>query len=139
MVPNLEARGLRTDFRILMEVARHPDAKLFGLGQRALRACDDIMNAFRRVAGDGADNFAGADAMIGGLRSIAWEVLGDLDEESLQKVCVRDTQDRDAKVWAIGHWWVFILITSLGSHIDTAWLWRYTQTQQKVSCFLSFS
>lgn len=75
-----------------------------GLGQRALKACDDIMNRFRRIEGDENDNFAGVDSMINECRKIAWSVLGSLDEESLKKVCVWNKEDKEAKIWAIGHW-----------------------------------
>lgn len=104
VVPNLGVRALKVDFRILTEVARHPGAKGMGLGQRALKACDDIMNRFRRVEGDEKNNFARVDSMISDCRKIAWVVLGSLDDEDLQKVCVWATGAREGKVWAIGHW-----------------------------------
>jgi hypothetical protein len=77
---------------------------MMGLGQRALKACDDIMNRFRRRAGDEDDNYKKVDEMIQECRRIAWTVLGELDEEGLKKVCVFNKEDKEAKVWAIGHW-----------------------------------
>lgn len=91
--------------------------------------------------------------MIQELREIAWSVLGRLDEEGVRGTCIWDKGEREAKVWAIGHWYVtsgcqavappsiilgaisdigMLKIVLMISHIDTAWLWRYTQTQQKV-------
>jgi alpha-mannosidase len=104
LVPDLEARGLRYDFRILAEVARHPDGRLQGLSQRALKAADDIMNTFRRRQGDVQDGFIAN--IIQQCRSIAWDVLGDLDKDNLKKVCMRDTSPREGKMWAMGHWCV---------------------------------
>jgi len=151
ILPNLPVRALKTDFRILTEVARHDQAKQMGLAQRALKACDEIMNNFRRTKGDTDNGFEKVDEMIQRLREISWGVLGKLDEEGLKGTCVWDRGEREAKVWAIGHWYVRpighppvdgLLSSRAGStcdceltysHIDTAWLWRYTQTQQKVS------
>jgi hypothetical protein len=104
ILPNLPVRALKTDFRILTELARHPQAQQFGLGQRALKACDDIMNRFRRVKGDIDNGFEVVDRMIRELREISWDVLGRLDEEGLRGTCIWDKEDREAKVWAIGHW-----------------------------------
>lgn len=104
----MEARALRYDFRILTEVARHPDGRLQGLSQRALKAADDIMNTFRRRAGDTEDGFV--DGIISKCRSIAWGVLGQLDEAGLQQVCTRSNQPREGKMWAIGHWLVLLVI-----------------------------
>ena len=131
VVPNLEARALRYDFRILTEVARHPDGRLQGLSQKALKAADDIMNTFRRREGDLEDGFI--DDIIQHCRKLAWGVLGQLDQEGLKGVCMRSTEQREGKMWAMGHWYVLDRVPAHPSHIDTAWLWRYTQTQQKVS------
>jgi len=64
------------------------------------------MNKFRRVKGDTEDNFSGVDGMIQELREISWGVLGKLDEEGVRGTCVWDKWDREARVWAIGHWYV---------------------------------
>lgn len=108
--PNPVARGLRNDFRILTEVARHPDARLQGLAQRALKACDDIMNAFMRHEGDEEQGSSlkgegrSVDDMIGRCRETAWAVLGSLDKEGLQRSCMRNDEKREGKIWTMGHW-----------------------------------
>jgi hypothetical protein len=108
--PNPVARGLRNDFRVLTEVARHPDGRLQGLSQRALKACDDIMNAFMRDEGDeekgSSLNGEGrlVDDMIAKCRGIAWQVLGSLDEKGLQRSCMRKSDEREGKIWTTGHW-----------------------------------
>ena len=104
-MPNLVARGLRTDFLVLTEIARHPDGRLQGLSQRAMKACDDIMNAFTRLEGD-EEGERLVDGMMQKCREMAWEVMGDLSEENLGKVCTRSTEEREARMWAMGHWFV---------------------------------
>jgi hypothetical protein len=66
------------------------------------------MNRFRRYAGDTDNNYAKVDEMIQECREIAWKVLGRLDEKGLKEVCVWNTEvkNKEAKVWAIGHWYV---------------------------------
>jgi len=64
------------------------------------------MNKFRRVKGDTENNFEGVDKMIQELREISWSVLGKLDEEGVRGTCIWDQGDREARVWAIGHWYV---------------------------------
>ena len=64
------------------------------------------MNKFRRVKGDMDDNYKGVDKMIQELREISWSVLGRLDEDGLKGTCVWDKSEREARVWAIGHWYV---------------------------------
>jgi len=105
VVPNLVARGLRTDFLVLTEIARHPDGRLQGLSQRALKACDDIMNAFTRFEGDEQGDRL-VDDMLQRCREMAWQVLGRLDEGSLKKACARSPEKREARMWAMGHWYV---------------------------------
>ena len=106
VVPNAVARGLRTDFLVLTEVARHPDGRLQGLSQRAMKACDDIMNAFTRFEGDEQGDRL-VDGMMQKCREMAWQVLGTLDERGLSKACTRTSERREAKMWAIGHWYDF--------------------------------
>ena len=64
------------------------------------------MNKFRRVKGDTENNLQGVDKMIQELREISWSVLGKLDEEGVRGTCIWDKGDREARVWAIGHWYV---------------------------------
>jgi hypothetical protein len=64
------------------------------------------MNKFRRIKGDTDNNYEGVDEMIQELRQISWSVLGNLDEDGLKGTCFWDKGDREARVWAIGHWYV---------------------------------
>ena len=61
------------------------------------------MNTFRRVDGDD-ENPSLLDDTVQHCRTIAWEVLGPLDVESLRKLCVWNDGEREAKIWGIGHW-----------------------------------
>nr|XP_019011845.1 uncharacterized protein I206_03951 [Kwoniella pini CBS 10737]OCF50626.1 hypothetical protein I206_03951 [Kwoniella pini CBS 10737] len=116
-----EARALQIDFQILSQIGTHPDSEGSSLSRRALRASNDIMNHFRRVNDD--DDDGSLDDRIRQCREIGWEVLGPLDEQSDQQADQDDSKARDdARIWGIGH-----------CHIDTAWLWTYSQTQQKIA------
>lgn len=86
------------------------------------------MNRFKRTAGDHMQNFAEVDSMIGECRKIARGVLGEAENGVVESGSVAGVE----KIWAIGHWCVLSWNSAYDSHIDTAWLWRYTQTQQKV-------
>lgn len=102
VVPNPHARGLRTDFRILAEISRHPSAQTTGLAQRCLKACDDIMNTFRRTADQTSEEL---DAMLLRCREVGWKILGNLAEEQVKELAVwKGNEERDADIWAIGHW-----------------------------------
>ena len=101
VIPNLPVRGLNFDFQILSQVARVPDASSSSLAQRALKACNDIMSSFAMPENDDSKAL---DEMINRCRRIGWEVLGQLDEKSLQATVVWDRENRDAQVWGIGHW-----------------------------------
>nr|XP_019042681.1 hypothetical protein I302_08386 [Kwoniella bestiolae CBS 10118]OCF21611.1 hypothetical protein I302_08386 [Kwoniella bestiolae CBS 10118] len=116
-----EARALQIDFQILSQIGTHPDSEGSSLSRRAMRASNEIMNQFRRTAGDEDDGRL--DEIVNRCRKIGWEVLGSLDEQSLAKLTTHtDVTEKDAKIWGIGH-----------CHIDTAWLWTYSQSQQKVA------
>nr|XP_019002605.1 uncharacterized protein I203_05090 [Kwoniella mangroviensis CBS 8507]OCF66066.1 hypothetical protein I203_05090 [Kwoniella mangroviensis CBS 8507] len=116
-----EARALQIDFQILSQIGTHPDSEGSSLSQRALRASNGIMNTFRRTDGD--DHNGSLDNVIRRCREIGWDVLGPLDEQGVGKLTTRsDTSQKDARIWGIGH-----------CHIDTAWLWTYSQSQQKVA------
>lgn len=104
VLPHLDVRGLRTDFRILSQIARHPASQGSGLGQRALRACDSIMNHYRILEDLTPEGF---DERIKECRKKAWEVYGDLDQEGLRRLCLwSNDKDADAQIWTIGHWFV---------------------------------
>ncbi|PWN26260.1 hypothetical protein BDZ90DRAFT_280786 [Jaminaea rosea] len=84
------------------------------LQNKALWVCNKIMSTFRRNDLKTIDQ----------CRKIAEEVLGTDWERSdiyaAKKSEVND--DKDALVWSLGH-----------THIDTAWLWPFSATQQKVA------
>lgn len=73
------------------------------LGNKARGVANDIMNTFRGRLDDVAE-----------CRKLAQKVLGD------GKVDYRSEQAGD--LWAIGY-----------CHIDTAWLWPWSSTQQKIA------
>lgn len=79
------------------------------LQNKALWICNKIMNTFRR------DDFKTIDAC----RKIAEEVLG-VDWEKGDVYSVESKGD--PRVWSLGH-----------THIDTAWLWPFSSTQQKIA------
>lgn len=86
-----EAVALQIDFQILTQIARAPDRDESSVSQRALKACNDIMNTFRRRDGDEER----VDTVIEECRNIGQAVLGKMD----------GTQPSgDAKIWGIGHW-----------------------------------
>ncbi|WVQ85168.1 hypothetical protein IAT38_007333 [Cryptococcus sp. DSM 104549] len=104
-----EAAALRTDFQILHQLVRHPNGAQSSLSRRALKAANDIMNAFR------SDTPELIDTTVKEGRAIAAEVIGDSSK------ALEEDEDK-LQIWAIGH-----------CHIDTGWLWRYLHTQQKVA------
>ncbi|OCF39360.1 hypothetical protein I317_06845 [Kwoniella heveanensis CBS 569] len=117
-----EARALQIDFQILNQLGNPPEGgESSSLSRRALRAANEIMNRFRRTDGDEEDG--SLDETIRACREIGWEVLGPLDPESVKSLCTHvQDDDEEATIWGIGH-----------CHIDTAWLWRYSQSQQKIA------
>jgi alpha-mannosidase len=106
VVPNIQARQLWVDFRVLAQVAKAAaEMKASALPAKALHACNEIMSAFRRIDGDEED-LSLLDDTIKRCRDIAREVLGRLDEEGLSKTAPHADTGKDAKIWAIGHWQV---------------------------------
>jgi alpha-mannosidase len=104
VLPNPHARGLRTDFRILTEISRHPAAQATGLAQKALTVCNDIMNTFIRLDEETPEQL---DALLQKCRKIGWKVLGELSEEQVKEMTVwkaKTETERPAEIWAIGHW-----------------------------------
>lgn len=90
------------------------------------------MSTFQRVEDDAPNALTVREDNIQQCRNIAWEVLGDLDEEGLKRTAVHKVRDGEkTHIWGIGHWYVQTqkgrLASNGLSHIDTAWLWRYTQ------------
>jgi alpha-mannosidase len=127
VVPNQEAWGLLWDFQTLVSSILSMDhyCLIDNYGQRelvdtlpgntplqneALTTANEIMNVFR--SGD-ASSISSARAVAEKVLGSAWEELGpDVYKEG----------PKNAKIWGIGH-----------CHIDTAWLWPYSVTQQKVA------
>ncbi len=67
------------------------------------------MNTFRRIEGDDKD-LGLVDDMVQKCREIGWDVLGRLDDDGLRKGCLGNREEREAKIWAIGHWCVVFRI-----------------------------
>jgi hypothetical protein len=106
---NEEARALRIDFQMLTQMARVPGAETSRVSQRALKACNDIMNTFRRVDGDEADRSL-VDALVRRCRELSQSVLGPLDHDSQQSLAAYNPGcAENAKIWAIGHWYVSVV------------------------------
>ncbi|KAK2459766.1 hypothetical protein APHAL10511_008198 [Amanita phalloides] len=105
----MEAWRLFWDFNILRELADALPGNT-PLQNKALTAANEIMNVFKR--GD-ASTIRAARRVAEGILGVGWESKGaDIYKEGPQR----------AGVWGIGH-----------CHIDTAWLWPYRVTQQKVA------
>ncbi len=98
---NSNAHALKTDFQILSQMARAPDAAISNVSRRALKACNDIMNTFKRIE----DDEDLIDQLIEECREISQAVLGPLDEDSIQDLATHNPDFcPQAKIWAIGHW-----------------------------------
>ncbi|KAI0270408.1 alpha-mannosidase [Gloeopeniophorella convolvens] len=109
VVPNMPAWGLLWDFTALRElVGTLPGSST--LQNKALTVANAIMNTFYKDDGNS----------IPAARALAEEVFGEHWEASGEKVY--EDGPAEAQIWGIGH-----------CHIDTAWLWPYRVTQQKVA------
>lgn len=83
------------------------------LQNKALWICNEIMSTFRK----------GDLSSIERCRKIAEEILGAKWEEEGASIYEDSEGDRAApQLWSLGH-----------THIDTAWLWPFSATQQKVA------
>ena len=120
VLPDIDIRAMQLDFRILRQITQSTQNRASDLPRRALKAANEMMNAWHRVPGD-EENRDLLKPIIEKCRKIGWQVLGSLTNEDRARLCPSLSDSRPAEIWAIGH-----------CHIDTAWLWRYTQTQQKV-------
>ncbi|KAI0742249.1 glycoside hydrolase family 38 protein [Daedaleopsis nitida] len=109
VVPNMEAWHLMWDFQTLRELSESVPGNT-SLQNKALTTANEIMNAFDK--GDVKSLTRG--------RKLAEEVFGEAWAEKGEKI-YEEGADK-AQVWGIGH-----------CHIDTAWLWPYRVTQQKVA------
>ncbi|PSR71657.1 hypothetical protein PHLCEN_2v12510 [Hermanssonia centrifuga] len=108
-VPNQEAWGLLLDFTTLREISESLPGNT-SLQNKALTVANEIMNVF-----DNNDLTS-----IGRARKTAQGVFGEGWEKKQEKIYQEGV--KQPKVWGIGY-----------CHIDTAWLWPYSVTQQKVA------
>ncbi|KAI9449033.1 glycosyl hydrolases family 38 N-terminal domain-containing protein [Lactarius psammicola] len=109
VVPNMPAWGLLWDFTVLRElISTLPGNST--LQNKALTVANAIMNTFRTNDSDS----------IPAARKLADEVFGEKWEE--RGAGIYEHGPDETQVWGIGH-----------CHIDTAWLWPYRVTQQKVA------
>lgn len=109
VVPNEDAWRLMWDFTTLREIVDTLPGNS-GLQNRALVAANEIMNTFN--AGD-PDGIAAARKVAEGVLGQGWAAKrADVYKEGTGKI----------DIWGIGH-----------CHIDTAWLWPFRVTQQKVA------
>ncbi|KAH9988748.1 glycosyl hydrolases family 38 N-terminal domain-containing protein [Russula vinacea] len=109
VVPNMDAWGLLWDFTTLREIIDTLPGNST-LQNKALTVANAIMNTFYKKDPES----------IPAARKLADQVFGEKWEE--RGVGIYDDGPKEAQVWGIGH-----------CHIDTAWLWPYHVTQQKVA------
>ncbi|KIL60738.1 glycoside hydrolase family 38 protein [Amanita muscaria Koide BX008] len=109
VVPNQEAWHLLWDFTTLKELSDALPGNT-PLQNKALTAANEIMNVFKK----------GDPKSIAAARRIAEDVFGEGWEE--KGAAIYDEGTQRANVWGIGD-----------CHIDSAWLWPYRVTQQKVA------
>ncbi|KAH8999594.1 glycoside hydrolase family 38 protein [Lactarius hatsudake] len=109
VVPNMPAWGLLWDFTVLRElISTLPGNST--LQNKALTVANAIMNTFRN---NDPDSLPAA-------RKLADEIFGEKWEE--RGAAIYEHGPEEKQVWGVGH-----------CHIDTAWLWPYRVTQQKVA------
>ncbi|KAI9633630.1 alpha-mannosidase [Dioszegia hungarica] len=108
VVPNMEAWHLMWDFQTLHQTMRElPDDT--PLRNRCLHVANEIMNVFQE----------GSLESVTKCRKVAEEILGEAWEKEIGKESKKAAKERGA-LWGVGH-----------CHIDTAWLWPFSVTQQK--------
>ncbi|KAK0458541.1 glycoside hydrolase family 38 protein [Desarmillaria tabescens] len=109
VVPNHEAWHLLWDFQTLREIIDN----LWGntpLQNQALVAANEIINVFHK---EDVSSIGKARKLAEEVFGVGWQAKG---------AGIYDEGEKDSRVWGIGH-----------CHIDTAWLWPYHVTQQKVA------
>ncbi|KAG2005473.1 alpha-mannosidase [Coprinopsis cinerea AmutBmut pab1-1] len=109
VVPNQEAWRLLWDWEALKQIISNVPGNTI-LQNKALTAANEIMNVFDK----------GDLAAILRARKLADEVFGEGWEEKGADI-YKEGPERPT-IWGIGH-----------CHIDSAWLWPYRVTQQKVA------
>ncbi|PPR01817.1 hypothetical protein CVT24_001681 [Panaeolus cyanescens] len=108
VVPNMEAWRLLWDFTTLREIIDTIPGNT-PLQNKALTTANEIMNVFNK----------NDRSSIARARKLAEEVFGEGWEKKGEGIY---DGDRKVNIWGIGH-----------CHIDSAWLWPYRVTQQKVA------
>ncbi|KZT66211.1 glycoside hydrolase family 38 protein [Daedalea quercina L-15889] len=109
VVPNQDAWRLLWDFQTLREISETLPGNT-SLQNKALVTANAIMNAFDK---DDLGSIARG-------RKLAESVFGEGWDGKSDKIY--EEGPKEAAIWGIGH-----------CHIDTAWLWPYRVTQQKVA------
>ncbi|KAF5391900.1 hypothetical protein D9757_001700 [Collybiopsis confluens] len=108
VVPNQEAWHLLWDFTTLREMADSVPGNT-SLQNKAIVVANEIMNTFKN----------GNEEDVRRCRKLAENVFGKHWQAESEHI-YKDSEQ--AQIWGIGH-----------CHIDTAWLWPYRVTQQKVA------
>lgn len=102
--------SLMWDFNVLKQLVEELSKDSI-LQNKALWVCNEIMNVFRKGDLESVDKG----------RVLAQEILGKDWEKELEESSKSTSEDQDI-VWSLGH-----------THIDSAWLWPFSVTQQKVA------
>ncbi|KAJ1028012.1 hypothetical protein NDA13_003463 [Ustilago tritici] len=113
VVKRVEAWRLLWDFELLEGCVKNLGRDT-ELQNRALWVANQIQNTFRKADLDS----------IPRCRKLAQEILGKNWEDKVDSIYNQDVVEgrEDVRIWSLGH-----------SHIDSAWLWPYSATQQKVA------
>ncbi|TFK38533.1 glycoside hydrolase family 38 protein [Crucibulum laeve] len=109
VVPNMDAWALLWDFQTLQELVDTLPGNT-PLQNNALTTANEIMNVFHK----------GDPSAVRQGRKLAEEVFGEGWEA--KGADIYNDGPKKSNIWGIGH-----------CHIDTAWLWPYRVTQQKVA------
>jgi hypothetical protein len=98
-----EGQALELDFQSLRQIAQDSQSNTSRISQRALKACNDIMNHFTRGNNDQEDGSLAQ--VIRECRQISQSVLGRLDREAVSELTTHNPDCApQATLWAIGHW-----------------------------------
>lgn len=113
VVKRPEAWKLMWDFELLEGCVKNLGRDT-ELQNRTLWVANQIQNTFSKNDLDS----------IPRCRKLAQEILGKDWDENIEDIFDRDVVEgrEDVRIWSLGH-----------SHIDSAWLWPYSATQQKVA------
>lgn len=118
VVPNIDAWKLLWDFKVLHQLVDVIPSDS-PLSNKAMYVANEIMNTFE----------TGSLESVRKARKVAEQVLGkdwentlEKERESGKKRGQESTKDSIGNLWGVGH-----------CHIDTAWLWPFSVTQQKIA------